>query len=141
MYKVKFLNKAISRIFSEILLVIILFSIISLTGLFSITYSKNLSYNPKIEIIEVRAIQWNEKTLIKMNIANIGNTKITLCAISVKGIGNIWIGSKNLEPSENYEIEAIIPYQEIGKKLTIIVGSIDQDGRTMETIASTVVMP
>lgn len=141
MYKVKFSNKAMSRILSEILLIIISFSIISLTGLFSITYSKNLSYNPKIEIIEARAIQWNGKTLVKMNIANIGNTKITLCAISIKEIGNIWIGSRNLEISENYEIEAIIPYQEIGKKLTIIVSSIDQNGKTIETITNIVVMP
>jgi len=141
MNKVRFFNKAISRIFSEILLVIISFSIISLTGLFLTTYSKNVSYNPKIEIIEARAISWNEKTLIKINIANIGNTKITLCAISIKEIGNIWVGSKNLEPSQNYEIEAFIPLQEIGKKLTIIVGSLDQNGKTIETIARMVVMP
>ncbi len=133
--------KAISRIFSEILLVIISFSIISLIGIFLIIHSKNLSYNPEIEIIEAKAISWNDKTLIKVNIANIGNTKITLCAMSIKEVGNIWYGSKNLEPSQNYEIEAFIPYQEVGKKLTIIVGSIDQSGRVLEKIASTVVMP
>jgi len=133
--------KAISRIFSEILLVIISFSIISLIGIFLIIHSKNLSYNPEIEIIEAKAISWNDKTLIKVNIANVGNTKITLCAMSIKEVGNIWYGSKNLEPSQNYEIEAFIPYQEVGKKLTIIVGSIDQSGRVLEKIASTVVMP
>ena len=141
MNEIKFFNKAISRIFSEILLVIISFSIISLTGSFLTIYSKNMSYNPKIEIIEAKAISWGDKTLIKINIANIGNTKITLCAISIKEIGNIWVSSKNLEPSQNCEIEATIPLQEIGEKLTIIVGSIDQNGKTIETIASTVVMP
>jgi hypothetical protein len=137
----KYSIKAISIIFSEILLVIISFSIISLIGLFLIINSKNISYNPEIEIIEAKAICWNDKTLIKVNIANIGNTKITLCAMSIKEIGNIWFGSKNLEPSQNYEIEAFIPYQEIGRKLTIIVGSIDQNGRVIEKITSTVVMP
>ena len=132
----KYSIKAISIIFSEILLVII-----SLIGLFLIINSKNISYNPEIEIIEAKAICWNDKTLIKVNIANIGNTKITLCAMSIKEIGNIWFGSKNLEPSQNYEIEAFIPYQEIGRKLTIIVGSIDQNGRVIEKITSTVVMP
>lgn len=136
-----FNNRAISRIFSEILILIISISMISLTSPFLITYSKNLSYNPRIEIIEVRATSWNGGTLIKVNIVNTGNVRITLCAVSIKEIGNIWNGLENLEPAQNYEIEINIPYQEIGKKLTIIVGSIDQYGKMIEATKNVMVMP
>jgi len=136
-----FNKKAISRLLSEILLIIISLSIASLAGLFFITYSKSLNYNPKIEIIDARAISWTEGTLIKINIANLGNVKITLISISIKGFGNIFSGSKDLEPSQNYEIEENISSQEIGKKLTIIASALTPDGKTIEVIKNVEVMP
>ena len=136
-----FNNKGISRLLSEFLLIIISLSIVSLAGLFFITYSKSLNYNPKIEIIEARAISWSGGTLIKLNIANVGNTKLTLTTVSIKGIGNIFSGSKTLEPSQNYEIEANISSQPIGKKLTIIASALTPDGKTIEVIKNIEVMP
>jgi hypothetical protein len=136
-----FNKKAISRLLSEILLIIISLSIASLAGLFFITYSKSLNYNPKIEIIDARAISWSGGTLIKINIANLGNVKLTLISISIKGIGNIFSGSKDLEPSQNYEIEENISSQGIGKKLTIIASALTPDGKTIEVIKNVEVMP
>jgi hypothetical protein len=135
-----FNKKGISRLLSEFLLVIISLSIISLAGLFLNAYSKSLSYNPKIEIIDARAISWSGGTLIKLNIANVGNVKLTLNSISIKGIQTYPL-SKTLEPSQNYEFETNISSQPIGKKLTIIASTLTPDGKTIEVIKNVEVMP
>jgi hypothetical protein len=136
-----FLNKkAISRLLSEFLLIIISLSIISLAGLFLNAYSKSLSYNPKIEIIEARAISWAGGILIKLNIANVGNVRLTLNSISIKGIQS-FSPSKTLESSQNYEFETNISPQPIGTKLTIIASASTPDGKTIEVIKNVEVMP
>lgn len=133
-------KKAISRLLSEFLLIIISLSIVSLAGIYLNIQSKILSLNPKIEIIEARAISWSGGTLIKINIANTGNVKLTINNINIKGISNYPL-SITLEPSQIYEFEENIPSQPIGKKLTIIVSCIDQNGNTIEEIGNVEVMP
>ncbi|MEM2178964.1 MAG: hypothetical protein QW272_09120 [Candidatus Methanomethylicaceae archaeon] len=133
-------KKAISRLLSEFLLIIISLSIVSLAGIYLNIQSKILSLNPKIEIVEARAISWSGGTLIKINIANTGNVKLTINNINIKGISNYPL-SITLEPSQIYEFEENIPSQPIGKKLTIIVSCIDQNGNTIEEIGNVEVMP
>jgi hypothetical protein len=135
-----FNKKAISRLLSEILLIIISLSIASLAGLFLNAYSKSLNYNPKIEIIDARAISWSGGTLIKLNIANVGNVKLNLNSISIKGIQSFSL-LKTLEPSQNYEFETNISSQSIGTKLTIIASASTSDGKTIEVIKNVEVMP
>jgi hypothetical protein len=135
-----FNKKAISRLLSEFLLIIISLSIVFLAGLFLNAYSKSLNYNPRIEIIEARAISWSGGTLIKLNIANVGNVKLTLNSISIKGIQSFSL-SKTLESSQNYEFETNISSQPIGKKLTIIASALTPDGKTIEVIKNVEVMP
>lgn len=132
-------NKAISRLLSEILLIFISLSIVSLAGIYLNTQSKILSYNPKIEIIDARAISWAGGTLIKISIVNSGNSKLTITNVVIKGIENFPLSIK-LEPSQNYEFEANISSQEIGKKLTIIVSAL-ANGNTIEAIEIVEVVP
>jgi hypothetical protein len=141
-----FLNKkAISRLLSEFLLIIISLSIISLAGLFLNAYSKSLSYNPKIEIIEARAISWSGGILIKVNVANVGNVKLTLTNVKSTNIGDIPLPSVSipLEPSQSKEVEKYFPSQSfpIGTKLTIIASASTPDGKTIEVIKNVEVMP
>ncbi|MEM2178193.1 MAG: hypothetical protein QXK24_05355 [Ignisphaera sp.] len=133
-------KKGISRLLSEFLILVISLSITLLAGLFLSTYSKNLSQNPKIEIIEARAISWSGGTLIKINTVNSGNVKLTINSINIKGINQYSI-SKTLEPSQNYEFETNISSQPIGKKLTIIVSALTLDGKTIEAIKNVEVLP
>jgi hypothetical protein len=135
-----FNKKAISRLLSEFLLIIISLSIVFLAGLFLNAYSKSLNYNPKIEIIDARAISWAGGILIKLNIANIGNVKLILNSISIKGIQSFSL-SKTLESSQNYEFETNISPQPIGKKLTIIASASTPDGKTIQVIKNVEVMP
>jgi hypothetical protein len=133
-------KKGISRLLSEFLLIIISLSIVFLAGLFLNAYSKSLSYNPKIEIIEARAISWSGGTLIKLNIVNVGNVKLILNSISIKGIQSFSL-LKTLEPSQNYEFETNISSQPIGKKLTIIASALTPDGKAIQVIKNVEVMP
>jgi len=135
-----FNKKGISRLLSEFLLTLISLSIVFSAGLFLNAYSKSLNYNPKIEIIEARAISWSGGTLIKLNIANVGNVKLTLNSISIKGIQSFSL-SKTLEISQNYEFETNISSQPIGKKLTIIASALTQDGKTIQVIKNVEVIP
>jgi len=140
-----FNKKAISRLLSEFLLIIISLSIVSLAGLFLNAYSKSLNYNPRIEIIDARAISWAGGTLIKVNVANVGNVKLTL--INVKSthpnIGDIFSGSIPLEPSQSKEVEKYLSSQSfpIGTKLTIIASASTPDGKTIQVIKNVEVMP
>jgi hypothetical protein len=140
-----FNKKAISRLLSEFLLIIISLSIVSLAGLFLNAYSKSLSYNPKIEIIEARAISWSGGTLIKVNVANVGNVKLTLINVKSTNIGDIPLpsGSILLEPSQSYEVEKYFPSLSfpIGMKLTIIASANDPNGKTIQVIKNVEVMP
>ena len=135
-----FNKKGISRLLSEFLLVIISLSTVFSVGLFLNAYSKSLNYNPRIEIIDARAISWSGGTLLKLNIANVGNVKLILNSISIKGIQSFSL-SKTLEPSQNYEFETNISSQPIGKKLTIIASASTPDGKTIEVIKNVEVMP
>jgi hypothetical protein len=142
-----FLNKkAISRLLSEFLLIIISLSIVSLAGLFLNAYSKSLSYNPRIEIIEARAISWARGILIKVNVANVGNVKLTLTNVKSThpNIGDISPPSVPipLEPSQSYEVEKYISLSfPIGTKLTIIASASTPDGKTIQVIKNVEVMP
>jgi hypothetical protein len=139
-----FNKKGISRLLSEFLLVIISLSIVFLAGLFLNAYSKSLSYNPRIEIIDARAISWSGGILIKVNVANVGNVKLTLTNVrsTHPNIGDIFSGSIPLEPSQSYEVEKYISLSfPIGTKLTIIASANDPNGKTIQVIKNVEVMP
>jgi hypothetical protein len=149
-----FNKKAISRLLSEFLLIIISLSIVFLAGLFLNAYSKSLSYNPKIEIIEARAISWAGGILIKVNVANVGNVNLTLTSVSInfpKKIENILSKQESLGTSQTKEVEEYIPQNEIGNyfyqppsigtKLTIIASANDPNGKTIQVIKNVEVMP
>jgi hypothetical protein len=149
-----FNKKAISRLLSEFLLIIISLSIVSLAGLFLNAYSKSLNYNPRIEIIDARAISWAGGILIKVNVANVGNVNLTLTSVSInfpKKIENIHLKQESLGTSQTKEVEKYISQNEIGNyfyqppsigmKLTIIASANDPNGKTIQVIKNVEVMP
>ena len=148
-----FNKKGISRLLSEFLLVIISLSIVFSAGLFLNAYSKSLNYNPKIEIIEARAISWAGGILIKVNVANVGNVNLTLTSVSInfpKRNENILL-QESLGTSQTKEVEKYISQNEIGNyfyqppsigmKLTIIASANDPNGKTIQVIKNVEVMP